>query len=241
MEVIRIEISSTFLGQEYLLNPCVLRQKNDTFLIDCGYEGSIKQLSGELGKYGIQLAELTGIIISHEDIDHMGALHEIKEEIPSIKIYSSEIEAPYLSGEKKSLRLLQAESLRSTMPEQFKEWATAFEYSLRTIKRVPVDFTFGFDFHFSDQIRIVNTPGHTPGHISIYLPEEKILLANDALVVENGELEIANPHFSLDLAQALDSVKKLARLEIDKVICYHGGEITKNIPGQLKKLIEKYS
>lgn len=241
MEVIKLELISSFLGQEYVLNPCVLRGKEGIFLIDCGYEGSAKQLSEQLARYGIGLNELSGIIISHEDIDHMGALYEIKEEVPFVKIYTSEIEAPYLTGEKKSLRLQQAESLRSTISEEFMEWATAFEESLNAVKRVPVDFTFGFDAHFYDRIRIINTPGHTPGHISIYLPEERILLANDALVLEDGKLEIANPHFSLDLSQALNSVRKLVALKIDKVICYHGGETTQNISGQLETLIEKYS
>ncbi len=44
-------------------------------------------------------------MITHHDDDHMGALYEIKEKYPHIKVVSSEIESEYISGKRKSLRI----------------------------------------------------------------------------------------------------------------------------------------
>ena len=79
-----------------------------------------------------------------------------------------------------------------------------------------------------------------PGHISLYVKPRKTLIAADAVVVQDGELEIANPRFTMDMQQAIDSIKKLAQLEIEILICYHGGVVAHDVNSKLKKLIAKY-
>ena len=69
--------------------------------------------------------------------------------------------------------------------------------------------------------RKVSAPSPHPRHIS----KNKILIFNDAVVVENDELEIANPQFALDLTQAIESIRKISSLDIDRLFCYHGGTV----------------
>jgi glyoxylase-like metal-dependent hydrolase (beta-lactamase superfamily II) len=76
-----------------------------------------------------------------------------------------------------------------------------------------------------------------PGHICLYLEESKTLIAGDAVVVENGELCFANPEYTLDISEAKQSIKKLIAYEIDKIVCYHGGEYTGNIKASLQKML----
>lgn len=64
-------------------------------------------------------------------------------------------------------------------------------------------------FDFCGGIEIISTPGHMPGHISIYVKESKTLIVGDALVIESGELKIALPQYTLDIDEARKSVKKL--------------------------------
>ena len=67
------------------------------------------------------------------------------------------------------------------------------------------------------------TPGHTPGHISLYLPTLHAVITGDAAVVEAGELAVANPQFALDLPRAEASLARLLELPCDTYYCYHGG------------------
>lgn len=85
-------------------------------------------------------------------------------------------------------------------------------------------------------MEIVETPGHMPGHISIYLKELKVLISGDALAIENGNLEIAAPQFTLDMAEAKKSILKLLNYNIQKIICYHGGEYQGDIPAALHRI-----
>ncbi|MNW32277.1 putative metallo-hydrolase YflN [compost metagenome] len=91
-------------------------------------------------------------------------------------------------------------------------------------------------------MEIIHTPGHTPGHISIYLEASRTLIAGDAVVIEaNGELGIANPQYTLDLAEAVRSVQHLIDYEIDTLICYHGGIFSGEVRPALQRLLRSYT
>ncbi|MFC6725880.1 MBL fold metallo-hydrolase, partial [Halobium palmae] len=74
-------------------------------------------------------------------------------------------------------------------------------------------------------MRVVDTPGHTPGHVSLFFPDENLLLAGDALTCEGGSLEPPKPHFTPDWEEARTSVRKLANFDVDRVVCFHGGVV----------------
>lgn len=90
---------------------------------------------------------------------------------------------------------------------------------------VPVgdtDMVFGLE--------IVETPGHTPGHISVYDPSAGILVAGDAMNSRGGQIQSASadPNFTDDLALADESVRKLAGFEYEVVLFGHGEPILQN-------------
>lgn len=238
-----LEVNFSFNGKEATIYPVILQSGPETILVDCGYAGFIPLIEKAALPYGISLKQLTGVIITHHDIDHMGGLFELKEKYPALKVYSSDIDEKYISGKEKSLRLTQAECIYPSLPEDQKPGALYFQKMLESIKPVTVDVTFSIDEEpsYLNGVKIINTPGHMPGHISIYLKESKTLIAADAIVAENRALEIANPAFTLDMVQAIASVKKLLQYDIKKIICYHGGVIDHDIKGQLNRLISKYT
>ncbi len=71
-------------------------------------------------------------------------------------------------------------------------------------------------------LRIVGTPGHTPGHICVFDPVGGLLVAGDALIGAGGGVAGPNPRFTSDLATAHDSVKKLATLGFEVALFGHG-------------------
>jgi glyoxylase-like metal-dependent hydrolase (beta-lactamase superfamily II) len=242
MNVHVLGVKFSFGGREDVLYPVLLEGANQLVLVDCGYAGFLPLIGEEARRKGFSLEKLTGLILTHHDMDHTGGAAELKEMYPHLKIYCSSREADYLSGKVKSLRLQQAEDLYPSLPEAQKPAALQFAQLLRQVQPVEVDYTFGEDEEpsFLQGIRIIATPGHMPGHISLYHKEQKLLIAADALVAEGGELEIANPAFTLDLAQAVASVRKLQQLDIAAIICYHGGVVEEDIPGKLNRLIARY-
>jgi len=85
-------------------------------------------------------------------------------------------------------------------------------------------------------ITVIFTPGHTPGHICLYLNKSKILVTGDALVAADGELRGPNPGATYDMDAALKSLKKLTRYDIETVVCYHGGVYRDNPNKRLAEL-----
>jgi glyoxylase-like metal-dependent hydrolase (beta-lactamase superfamily II) len=151
---------------------------------------------------------------------------------------ASAIDAPHIEGKEKSLRLVQAESIYDSLPEEQREGARHFAAYLESIEPTKVDILLndGDWFDICGGFKIIATPGHMPGHISIYLPESKTLISGDALVVQKGELEIANPQYSLDIEGTRASALNLSKLDIERVICYHGGLFDGDVHSALVKM-----
>jgi len=74
-------------------------------------------------------------------------------------------------------------------------------------------------------LRVIETPGHTIGHISVLDPVAGILVAGDALNTSGGNVTGANPQFSSDMDVARASVAKLAGFAFETLLVGHGPPI----------------
>jgi len=239
-KVIILNIQLGYGDTARTIYPVVLEDDKEMVLIDCGYPHTVSQLKATALEKGVNLDKLTKVIITHHDHDHMGGLWELKNTYPKISVVASETDEKYISGKEKSLRLKQAEELYDTLPEDQKPGAEAFQKVLTSVRTVNVDILVKDHdiFPWCGGIEIVTTPGHMPGHISVYLKETKSLVTGDAMVSENGKLCIANPQYTLDMEEAKRSIGKFLNYEIKRVICYHGGEIKGDIRKEIEKIME---
>jgi len=71
-------------------------------------------------------------------------------------------------------------------------------------------------------LRIVTTPGHTAGSISVFDPAGGLLVAGDALRTADGKPALPGPQFTVDMNQAKQSIVKLGRLAFDTLLVGHG-------------------
>jgi len=240
MRIETFEIRKDLYGYEVVLYPTVIEINGKIYLIDCGYEETFEEFTIGLRNLNIEIQDLHAILISHDDIDHIGALSLFKSNNPNIIIYCSYIEEQSITGKIKSERLEQAENSLFTLPENDRKWANQFIQELKKIKRIGVDRVLEDCEWIDEKIQVIFTPGHTKGHISFFLPSDKILIANDAIVIEENTLDIANPSFVLDKYNAIKSVIRIKELLPNKMICYHGGVIEDNLTEKLNELINKY-
>ena len=77
-------------------------------------------------------------------------------------------------------------------------------------------------------LQIIETPGHTAGHISVLDPVAGILVAGDAINGEGGGVVGPNPGFSADMELANASVAKLAGFDYQVILFGHGEPVTAN-------------
>lgn len=223
--IIVLNIKFKFGDTEDVIHPVILKDDNELILVDCGYTGFLSVIEDAIKAENLDCNQLTKILVTHHDHDHMGTLADFKLKYPNIKVVASEIEAPFIEGKKKSLRLEQAEALQNTLSGEQKSFGEAFCKILKSVRPTKVDIFVhqGEVMGWCGGCEILGTPGHTPGHISLCLKNKKTIIAGDAAVLENNQLVIANPQFTLDIESANESIAKILNYGAETIICYHGG------------------
>ncbi|WP_433384302.1 MBL fold metallo-hydrolase [Actinoplanes sp. CA-142083] len=85
-------------------------------------------------------------------------------------------------------------------------------------------------------LQIIDTPGHTLGHISVFDPSNGVLVSGDALRTNTGSLTGSDPRYTTDPVRAAKSVKKLAKMDIKAILPGHGGPVLVDAAGELQRL-----
>lgn len=224
-KILNLSITMPFGNTQNTVFPTLLLDKQNIILVDCGFIGSFPILEQELLRHGLSAEQLTGLVLTHHDHDHMGAAAVLKRINPNMKIYASALEASFISAHEKPLRLRQAEEMQKILPPEQQDFGKAFCDMLRRVEPVEID-TFLHDGERMDWCggcSILATPGHTPGHISLLMEKDSIVITGDAIALEEGKPVIANPQFTLDIERAIESMEKLSSLNAKSYYCYHGG------------------
>lgn len=223
-----LDLSASVMGRIDTVHPILLWDEQSVVLVDTGFPKQLEQLRGAIESYGISFANLNHIVLTHQDIDHIGNLPDlIQGSAIKIKVMAHEIEKPYIQGDQRILRFTdEAIASIDQMPAQIPE---AFKRGLKALMLnppcAPVDRTIAGGEHLPgfECITVIDTPGHTPGHISLYHEPSRTLIAGDALVVRDGQLCGPDPESTLDMTTAMLSLRKLSAFDIETVVCYHGG------------------
>lgn len=227
MKILELPIEFNFNGQKNRIYPSLIIDNYELTLVDTGYPNFLPLIEKEINKIGYEMKHLKNIIITHYDDDHIGSLHDFKTKFPWIHIIASEIESKYISGEWKAERLVQAEEMLEKLPIKEAEFGKWFIQQLKNLKHLEVDEKVQDGSKIlGGKCTVVATPGHTSGHISLYLPSIDAVITGDAAVNENDSLVIANPQFCLDIEKAEKSLKKIKNLDAKTFYCYHGGNLT---------------
>lgn len=199
----------------------------DWVLIDAGLPGTarvIRKAAEERFGMGVKPK---AIVLTHGHFDHVGALHELAETW-DVPVYAHRLEHPYLDGTSAypppdssvgGGMMARMSGLYPKAPVDVSRW----------LKPLPED---GSVPEMSGW-RWLHTPGHSPGHVSLWREADRLLVAGDAFVTTKAESfyavavqkpEVHGPpmYYTPDWVSAEASVKKLAGLGPETVITGHG-------------------
>jgi glyoxylase-like metal-dependent hydrolase (beta-lactamase superfamily II) len=209
-------------------NPYLLVDPDGLTLIDTGLPGSDKKILRFLVNLGYESKDLKRILITHADFDHVGGLAALKK-ATGAKIYASPVEAQAIV-EGHSSRDLQPRSailklLIKLMSMLFKPTSIKVDELLSDGQSLPV----------LNGMQVIETPGHTPGHLSYYASTAGILFCGDSIVSEENGLRGSTGANNWDQEKSDESVRRQAALGAH-ILCSGHGAVVMDVEGKFPKL-----
>jgi glyoxylase-like metal-dependent hydrolase (beta-lactamase superfamily II) len=208
------------------VNIYLIRTNDGYISIDTGWDSppSVQSLEEQLAEIGAVLSDIKQIIITHCHIDHLGMIAKLKK-LNNAIIYINEKELELIkirfSGGDHFLPLTDEFLKKHGVPES--------ELPPPEIQLpIPEDLASTV-LHGGEEIpagqytlKVINTPGHTPGHIGLYEPVKKFFFSGDMLlptIATNAALHVQ--HIQNPLQQYLDTLATLQKMDIQLVLPGH--------------------
>lgn len=159
-----------------------VEDQDNLTLIDPSFLSQLPILENYLLDVGYDIKNVKRIILTHVHVDHSQAANEIKKR-SGAKIYSHWIEARYLNhnppyqGPPTTQETVdKLEKLGVSMKALIKEYGS-FE-----VEPIGVDEQVS-DGDMIGSLKVIHTPGHTAGHVSLYYEKDKLLLGADSICI----------------------------------------------------------
>ncbi|TMG55419.1 MAG: MBL fold metallo-hydrolase [Chloroflexi bacterium] len=86
-------------------------------------------------------------------------------------------------------------------------------------------------------LRVLHTPGHTPGSICLYSPKYRFVIVGDTLQRIKGRLTLPNYFFTDDMAQARRSIARVADLDVETILFSHYPPYREDARAALRALV----
>lgn len=197
-------------------------------LVDTGMPGRQAAIIDVLQSIGRSAKDVNTIVITHSHADHTGGAAVLKGETGAL-LYASAVEAPAVRGEE-----------RAPQPP-FLDKVPFLKPLFRLVPGadgVEVDHLIAENGGtvLPEDLRVIDTPGHTPGHVSFLLDRHGgVLFVGDAAVATKAG-EVKRGFMNRSTATFDNSLRHMAEFEFDIACFGHSAPLLGSAASAFKRL-----
>lgn len=197
---------------------CFLLRGEQTILVDAGAQGSVNAFSRSMSRLGVDPKEISLILLTHGHWDHIGSLQPIRQ----------------LTGAKVAVHYCDQAWVETGKPDfpagvnGYGRAMSALAKSLLKINLPPIKIDKVLDDNglslaeYGIPAKVVYTPGHSKGHVSILLDSGDALVGDMAMNDWYLRLTPGLPILADDIHVVVESWKKILPMGIKRVYPAHG-------------------
>ncbi|QIN83295.1 MBL fold metallo-hydrolase [Rubrobacter tropicus] len=211
---------------EYFVNWYIVEEDGHLTLVDAGLPSSWHSLLGALKEIGRAPRDVEALVLTHAHFDHIGFAERARAEL-GIPVWVHENDAPltkrpwmYMT-ERSPLSYLSRDNL--PIVSSLVRAGAPRVGPICEVRRFGDEETLDVP----GSPRVLFTPGHTLGHVSLHFPEREVVITGDALVTHDPYTDTRGPRIvargaTADSERALASLEHLAGTGVVTLLPGHG-------------------
>ena len=207
------------------INVLLLENDDGWTLVDTGLAGSVGRIKEALAALGAGPEDLKRIFVTHQHDDHTGGLKGLLEWAPGAEVGATAHEADVISARR---------GLDPPSNALFRRMSSGAQPVGIPVQKVlqEGDLVSGF--------RLVSTPGHTLGHVSLLRDGDGLLFTADAFGCLPRKIRVGvRKAFCTDPTLAKRSADKLLNERFSTVVMAHGPVLRENARTRLQRTVER--
>ena len=157
-------------GKDLVNSFALVQEDGSVTLVDTGLKSAPPRIVAGLAAIGKHPRDVTRIVLTHVHPDHAGGAARMSRETGAPVLVHADDHGWATSG-----RVTGANDTSTTMGKVFARWATASSSPSSRVRHWPTATCC------RGGVRVVHTPGHSPGHVSLLLEDSGVMVTGDAI------------------------------------------------------------
>lgn len=209
-------------------NAFLLVDGEELTLIDTDLPRHARHILATISRLGFEPRQLKRILITHADGDHVGGLAALRA-ASGARVLAHPLEAEAIA---------RGDTSRPLRPPFWMRPLLALSAPFFRVPPQPVDehLEDGQVLPVLGGLQVMATPGHTPGHLSFYLPQQGVLFVGDSFRAFRGRLRVSGGMNTWDERLALESARKQADVH-PRLLCPGHGPVIADAEAAIRRCL----